>query len=132
MKDELISILLTKTSYEHPLLARELYDMLQIKNMSLDTFRRGIPAIKREFNHQQYEKVIKGFLSKDKVVVIESSKIDGFYAASTKEGRIRGYRHYVSTLRSEAEEAREKAKIIELVDNMRLQGELDFSKEEIK
>ena len=129
MKDLLISILLTKSNIEHPLLSVDLYKMVN-PNLSLRSFQRSISDVINSYNQEVYEKVIKGKISKDNAVLILSDKSKGYYAAGTKESRKEGAISYFMTVKAELEKSRFINKCINEIDNLRMQEQFPFLKEQ--
>ena len=129
MKDKIISLLLTQSDFEHPLLARELHSMVDTK-LSLDSFRRLLPNMFNEFNEAQYAKVIHGMISKQNAVLILSTKSGGYFSAKDSKSRKSGGYAYFSTISTELQKARFINKFIKEVDNNSFQVEFAFLKEE--
>lgn len=99
-------------------------------NLSLRSFQRSISDIINEYNQKTYEKVIRGQISKDSAVLILSDKSRGYFAAGTKEARKEGVLEYFSTVKTELAKARFLNKFVNEVDNLRLQQDFEFLREE--
>ena len=125
MKDLLLSILLTKTSIEKPILSKDLFDQIKPK-LSLRSFQRELPNIVNDYNLKTYEKVIKGQIPKDKAILILSSKGIGFYAAKDRESRKQGAIRYFLTVKAELEKSRFIAKCIREIDDFQFQQDFEF------
>lgn len=129
MKDLLLSILLTRSSIDKPMLSVDLFRLVN-PNLSLRSFQRSISDIINEYNQKTYEKVIRGQISKDSAVLILSDKSRGYFAAGTKEARKEGVLEYFSTVKTELAKARFLNKFVNEVDNLRLQQDFEFLREE--
>jgi hypothetical protein len=129
LKDLLLSILLTRSSIDKPMLSVDLFRLVN-PNLSLRSFQRSISDIINEYNQKTYEKVIRGQISKDSAVLILSDKSRGYFAAGTKEARKEGVLEYFSTVKTELAKARFLNKFVNEVDNLRLQQDFEFLREE--
>jgi len=99
-------------------------------NLSLRSFQRSISDVINSYNQEVYEKVIKGKISKDNAVLILSDKSKGYYAAGTKESRKEGAISYFMTVKAELEKSRFINKCINEIDNLRMQEQFPFLKEQ--